>query len=246
MEDGLYIWICNDCGKEAEREIYPATGHYYEEEHHFGLRKSATPKHDGIIYYPCIGCEAIGSEKIVTIYSPNNLELSETKLAYNGKIQKPKVKVYDRIGKRIPANYYKVKYSSDSKAIGKYHVTITFRQPADFDDDHGIFPYEGSITKTYQLTPKPVSLKQVAGKKKGLKLYWNKVSQISGYQIRYSKSADMSDPKVIKVASSNVSSYTISSLKAKTRYYLQIRTYKKTGSNIIFSKWSDIKNKKTK
>ena len=50
--------------------------------------------------------------------------LSKTLLTYNGKVQKPSVKVYDENGARITAGF-KVSYPSGCKNLGSYKVTVT-------------------------------------------------------------------------------------------------------------------------
>lgn len=85
-----------------------------------------------------------------------------------------------------------------------------------------------------------------AGKGK-LYLSWSTVSDASGYQIRYSQNKKLKSgviTKTIKGQSKNKK--TISKLKRKKRYYVQIRAYKKSGSKTVYGKWSVKKVLKTK
>ena len=43
------------------------------------------------------------------------VKLSKSSVTYNGKAQKPSVTVYNQSGQKIPAAYYTVKYSSNTK-----------------------------------------------------------------------------------------------------------------------------------
>lgn len=69
--------------------------------------------------------------------------------------------------------------------------------------------------------------------------------QFDGYQIRYSTKASMSGAKKI-YASKSSKGKKIKNLKSKTRYYVQVRTYKKKNGKIFYSKWSNWKSVKTK
>ena len=71
-------------------------------------------------------------------------------------------------------------------------------------------------------------------------------SRITGYQIRYSKAKSMSKAIAKKVKGYSKVSKKISKLKARTRYYVQVRTYKVVKGKTYYSKWSAKKYVKTK
>ncbi|MBO5994775.1 MAG: fibronectin type III domain-containing protein, partial [Firmicutes bacterium] len=52
--------------------------------------------------------------------------------------------------------------------------------------------------------------------------------------------------KSVKVAGYSKVSKKITGLKAKTTYYVRVRTYKKIGRTTYYSPWSAVKNIKTK
>ena len=109
----------------------------------------------------------------------------------------------------------------------------------------------GSRNSRAQITAIPV-LKKVTGlklkaKKKAIKLSWKKGSaDISGYQIRYSKSKKMKRAKTIKLARAAAKSKTIKKLAKKKRYYVQVRSYKILNGKTYYSAWSSKKSAKTK
>ena len=74
---------------------------------------------------------------------------------------------------------------------------------------------------------------------------WKKNEKGSGYQIRYGTSKDFEDAKTIKSTSRKTSSKTLSSLKKKTTYYVQVRSYKTVNGKVYYSSWSAVKRKKT-
>lgn len=89
--------------------------------------------------------------------------------------------------------------------------------------------------------------------KKGKKSFtakWKKQSKknlkkFNGYQIRYSTKANMSGAKYA-TAGKKSKSKKIKGLAKKTKYYVQVRTYTKSGGTTFYSKWSAKKTVKTK
>lgn len=55
-----------------------------------------------------------------------------------------------------------------------------------------------------------------------------------------------SGKKTVTVSSSKTTSKKITKLKAKKKYYVRVRTYKKSGSAKYYSGWSKVKTVKTK
>ena len=109
----------------------------------------------------------------------------------------------------------------------------------------------GSYDSRVQTAAIP-ALKKVTGlklkaKKKAIKLSRKKGSaDISGYQIRYSKSKKMKRAKTIKLARAAAKSKTIKKLAKKKRYYVQVRSYKILNGKTYYSAWSSKKSAKTK
>lgn len=71
-------------------------------------------------------------------------------------------------------------------------------------------------------------------------------SRITGYQIRYSTSSKMTKAKTVTVKGYSKVSRKISKLKAKKKYYVQVRTYKTVSGVKYCSAWSAKKYVKTK
>lgn len=74
------------------------------------------------------------------------------------------------------------------------------------------------------------------------------VKDAKGYEVRYSTDKKMKAAKKVSVAQNKVSSgsITISKLKKKKTYYIQVRAYKTSEGQKIFSKWSSAKQIKVK
>lgn len=79
------------------------------------------------------------------------------------------------------------------------------------------------------------------------KLYWDSQSDATGYQIRYCRGKNFKSGVITKtIKGSSKSSYTIKNLARNKKYYVQIRAYKKSGSKVVYGKWSAKKIIQTK
>ena len=74
-----------------------------------------------------------------------------------------------------------------------------------------------------------------------LKITWSKISKAKGY-ILYRKT---SVSKFKKIASVKKTSYTNKKLKKNTKYFYKVKAYKTKGGKKIYSKFSNIKSKKS-
>lgn len=168
--------------------------------------------------------------------SNTKVVLSSTKYVCDGKVKKPSVTVKNNKNQTVNPYYYTVSYPSGMKSVGSYSVKITFRNG-----------YKGSVSVKYSIVPKGTSISSVKAKSKGFTVKWKKQSsQTSGYQIRYSTSSKFSNAKTVSVSKNGTTSKTVSKLKGKKKYYIQIRTYKKVGKTYFYSSWSKAASVKTK
>lgn len=158
--------------------------------------------------------------------------LSASKYTYNGKVHTPRVEVYGEDDDEVPTDQYKVTYSSGRKNLGSYTVTVT-----------GINDYEGTIKKTYVITPAKMKTPSVKAGKKKLTVKWKKLGGGSQtYQIYVLKKGT----KKAKYYTSTGSSKTIKKLSKKKYYYTKIRSYKKINGKTYYGSWSGTKKIKVK
>lgn len=77
---------------------------------------------------------------------------------------------------------------------------------------------------------------------------WKKQSGITGYQIQYStnKKFNKTAAKTKTVRNPGTTKLTVKKLKAKKKYYVRIRTYKKVNGKNYYSAWSKSKTVRTK
>lgn len=170
------------------------------------------------------------------IAAAKSISLSATSYTYNGKVKKPTVTVKDSSGTKIAASNYNVTYGSGRKNVGKYTVKVTFKGN-----------YAGTVTKSFKINPKSTTISSITAKSKGFTVKWKKnTTQTTGYEIQYSTSSTFKGAKTVTVSKNGTSNKAISKLKAKKKYYVRIRTYKKIGSAKYYSSWSKAKTVTTK
>ena len=197
----------------------------------------ATTSKNGKITYTCT-CGYSYSKSIAKISS---VKLSSTSYTYNGKVKQPTVTVKDSKGNTLKnGTDYTVKYSSGRKNVGKYTVTVTFKGK-----------YSGTEKLTFKIVPKSTSIsKLTAGTKKFTAKWEKQATQTTGYQLEYSTSSSMKNASRATNANTAKTSWTITGLKASTKYYVRIRTYKNVtidGKTYrIYSAWSSVNSVKTK
>lgn len=115
-----------------------------------------------------------------TVYSSDtdglSLSLSSTKYYYNGKVQKPSVKVLDSKGNAISSSNYNVRYSNaSSAALGTYNVTVDFKGN-----------YTGkSITRAYTIAKIPAKKCKVS--LSSTSYTYNKKSKKPSVTVKYGK-----------------------------------------------------------
>ena len=95
------------------------------------------------------------------------------------------------------------------------------------------------------LKPAAPSITKLSGTRKAFTAKWSKKSY-TGYEMRYSRYSSMKSKKTLRFTSSKTVSKKVTRLKAKKRYYVQVRSYKTVNGNRVYSSWSAKKSVKTK
>ena len=133
-------------------------------------------------------------------------------------------------GERITS--FTVAYTNN-KAIGTATATVAMNGN-----------YTGSKALTFRINPPGTTLKKLIKGKKALTVKWNKKAY--SYQIQYSLKKNFASAKTVTVKKAKTISKKIGKLKAKKKYYVRIRTFKKVGAITYVSPWSAAKSAKTK
>lgn len=155
---------------------------------------------------------------------------------YSGSAKKPAVTLKNAAGDKLKKDTdYTVSYKNN-KDVGKATVTIT-----------GKGSYKGTIKKTFKINPKGTTISSLTAAGKGFTVKYKKqATQTTGYQIRYSTKSSMASTKTVTVNSNKTLSAKVTNLAAKTKYYVQVRTYKTVNKTKYYSDWSKLKDVKTK
>ncbi len=194
----------------------------------------ATLTKNGSIVKKCSVCGKVVSN--TAIKYPKTFTLSATSYTYNGAVKKPTVTVKDSAGKTISSSNYTVTYATGRKNVGTYKVTVKMKGN-----------YSGTKILTFKINPAKTTVSKVTPATKSLKVVITKKStQVTGYQIQYSTSKSFTSPKAKTITSYKTTTTTLSSLKAKTTYYVRVRTYKTVSGVKYYSGWSAVKSAKTK
>lgn len=145
-----------------------------------------------------------------------------------------------KIAKTVPASTLKCQVL-DLSSGAAYHFRIRAYRTINK------VRYYGAYSNTYTtLTNPKTPTVTLSTKSKSITVKWKKVTA-SGYQIQYSTSGSMKNPKTVKVASGTATSKKISKLKKGKKYYVRVRAYKTyTKSNgskyTYYSSWSSKKS----
>lgn len=190
-----------------------------------------------------------GSKELALTIKPAKLTsvgLSYSAYTYNGKVKTPtvtaKAGTLTAASKRTTdSTNVDLTYSKGRKNVGSYKVTVKGRGN-----------YTGTITKTFKINPKGTYISKLTKSKKSFTVKWKKqsgkmaTSRITGYQYRYSTSSKMTNAKIKTIKGYSKTSAKRTGLKAKKKYYVQVRTYKKVSGTTYYSAWSKAKSVKTK
>ena len=169
---------------------------------------------------------------------PNNSQQTGTKLTvkvsnvtYNGKAQKPSVKVYSG-KKQLSSKYYTVSYKNN-KNVG--YGTVTVKGKGSYSKTSGTAKFKINLKK-----PGLSSTKST--KKKTFTTTWKKTGGNSGWQVQYSLNKKFrSGVRTVNLKSNNTK-LTVRKLRSRKNYYVRIRGYKKVGKQTWYSGWSNVKS----
>ena len=120
---------------------------------------------------------------------------------------------------------------SDATAATKPAATTTATKPA--------------VKPVKKVTVKKQTAKVKAGKKK-LTVTWKKDKNVSGYQIKIATKKNFKGAKTYTVKSYKTYKKVIKKLKAKKKYFVKVRAYKKVGKSKVYGAYSAVRSCKVK
>ncbi|MBR3974787.1 MAG: fibronectin type III domain-containing protein [Clostridia bacterium] len=165
------------------------------------------------------------------------VKLSYISYTYNGSVKTPVVTVTNQYGTKLTKDkHYTVTYASGRKLVGTYKVTVKM-----------IGNYTGTKTLTFKINPPKTTVASLKAGTKSITVNLNKkTTQVTGYQIQYSRNKDFTNAKIKTLTSSSTVKTTLSGLTAAKTYYVRVRTYKTVNNVKYYSGWSQYKYVKTK
>ena len=103
-------------------------------------------------------------------------------------------------------------------------------------------------TEIIDKNQKKTHITKLLAKEKSFTVHWKKRKKaVDGYQIQYSTDKKFkTHTKTKNIKKAKTDHKTVRNLKAQKKYYVRIRTFKKTGTKTIYSTWSKKKIIKTK
>lgn len=219
------VMQCEMCDLTTGGENIPATGHKYIVD-----VTPATINKNGKILEKCSDCK---NTKTSVIKKVSLINLSATKFTYDGKVKNPVLTIKDSAGKSlVKGRDYILTTPKGRKNVGKYTYEILLKGN-----------YSGTKTLSFVINPKGTSITYLKSASKGFTVKWKKNTvQTSGYQIRYGLKSDMPGSKIITVSDNKAVSKKITGLKAKKKYYVEIRTFKISKGTRLYSAWSKKKS----
>lgn len=121
-----------------------------------------------------------------------------------------------------------------------------FEPPAEEEADDDEAP-QNLTAANGAAKPAKTSIKKLKAGKRSFTVKWKRAkSGVTGYQVRYSLKKSMAKSKKKTVKNAKKTKLKVKKLKAKKRYYVQVRTYRKSGGKTAYSSWSKKKSVRVK
>lgn len=167
------------------------------------------------------------------------LSLSTKAYVYDAKSKSPSITVKDSNDKVLKEGTdYLVTGTRKATKPGVYTVKVT-----------GIGDCAGTLVSSFKISVKTTGISKLkAGRKSfSVKVYKRSGTNVTGYQVRYSRYSSMKNAKTATISKKYKSvSKTVKKLSAKKRYYVQVRAYKTISGKKYYSAWSRTKSVRTK
>ena len=179
--------------------------------------------------------DTVNTEKPNQPSISTKLTVKVSNVTYNGKSQKPSVKVYSG-KKQLSSKYYTVSYKNN-KNVG--YGTVTVKGKGSYSKASGTAKFKINLKK-------PIFSYTRSTKRKTFTIIWKKTGGNSGWQVQYSLNKKFrSGVRTINLKSQNTK-LTVRKLRSRKNYYIRVRGYKKVGSKMMYSSWSNVKRVKIK
>ncbi len=230
--DATNHWHECECGEKSD-----LSAHQFQ----WVIDQEATTTKTGLKHQECAICGYQTAAVSIPKKSAPTVSVKDSTVTVSNKSQTTKLDV--KADKDA-----KLTYKSDNKSVkvdknGKVTIAKNFVGKATIT----VTATSGSVKSTKKVTitvnPKGTTFRSVyngAGKK--LKAYWNRNSQVSGYQLQYGTSKNFTGCKTVTLNSNKYTGSVRTGLKKNATYYVRIRTYKRVSGKTYYSAWSKVKS----
>lgn len=230
--DATNHWHECECGEKSD-----LSAHQFQ----WVIDQEATTTKTGLKHQECTVCGYQTAAVTIPKKSAPTVSVKDSTVTVSNKSQTTKLDV--KADKDA-----KLTYKSDNKSVkvdknGKVTIAKNFVGKATIT----VTATSGSTKTTKKVTitvnPKGTTFRSVyngAGKK--LKAYWNRNSQVSGYQLQYGTSKSFTGCKTVTLKSNKYTGSVRTGLKKNATYYVRIRTYKRVSGKTYYSAWSKVKS----
>ena len=230
--DATNHWHECECGEKSD-----LSAHQFQ----WVIDREATTTATGLKHQECATCGYQTAAVTIPKKSAPTVSVKDSTVTVSNKSQTTKLAV--KADKDA-----KLTYKSDNKSVkvdknGKVTIAKNFVGKATIT----VTATSGSVKSTKKVTitvnPKGTTFRSVyngAGKK--LKAYWNRNSQVSGYQLQYGTSKNFTGCKTVTLNSNKYTGSVRTGLKKNATYYVRIRTYKRVSGKTYYSAWSKVKS----
>lgn len=165
---------------------------------------------------------------------------------------------YDNLESTLPSNWAylftddEIRYSSANDTYyGEFDVNLSagkYYFVVEYYDLNKL--YDGSYTMEFNYKAdisKPTNIKVSSSNSSSFKVNWSKVANVDGYLIKYATKSDFSNAAIAKVTNGKTTSKTVTGRAARTKYYVQVRSYtKQSNGKYKYDAWSSAKAVTTK
>ena len=108
------------------------------------------------------------------------------------------------------------------------------------------------VTADSRIIPRGTTISKVAAASKGFTVTWKKptgnyLKHTTGYEVQYALDSKFKkSPKTVAITKNGTVTKKVTKLKAKTKYFVRVRTYRTIDKKKVYGPWSKVKNITTK
>lgn len=230
--DATNHWHECECGEKSD-----LSAHQFQ----WVIDREATTTATGLKHQVCTICGYQTAPVTIPKKSAPTITVKDSTITVSNKSQTTKLDV--KADKDA-----KLTYKSDNKSVkvdknGKVTIAKNFVGKATIT----VTATSGGAKTTQKVTitvnPKGTTFRAVYnGKGRKLKAYWNRNSQVDGYQLQYGTSKNFTGCKTVTLKSNQCTGSVRTGLKKNATYYVRIRTYKRVSGKTYYSDWSKVKS----